>query len=75
LWGDFYRWYFCSVLPRIGGVISGERSAYSYLPKSVARFFHPRELAALMTSVGYQSVDYRVWTFGTLALHTGVRAE
>jgi len=75
LWGDFYRWYFCSVLPRIGGVISGERSAYSYLPKSVARFFHPRELAALMTSVGYQSVAYRVWTFGTLALHTGVRAE
>ena len=75
LWGDFYRWYFCSVLPRIGGVISGERSAYSYLPKSVARFFRPRELAALMTSVGYQSVDYRVWTFGTVALHTGVRAE
>jgi demethylmenaquinone methyltransferase/2-methoxy-6-polyprenyl-1,4-benzoquinol methylase len=75
LWGDFYRWYFCSVLPRIGGLISGERSAYSYLPKSVARFFRPRELAALMTSVGYQSVDYRVWTFGTVALHTGVRAE
>jgi demethylmenaquinone methyltransferase/2-methoxy-6-polyprenyl-1,4-benzoquinol methylase len=75
LWGDFYRWYFCSVLPRIGGLISGERSAYSYLPKSVARFFRPRELAALMTSVGYQSVDYRVWTLGTVALHTGVRAE
>jgi demethylmenaquinone methyltransferase/2-methoxy-6-polyprenyl-1,4-benzoquinol methylase len=75
LWGDFYRWYFCSVLPRIGGLISGERSAYSYLPKSVARFFRPRELAALMTSVGYQSVDYRVWTLGTVALHTAVRAE
>lgn len=75
LWGDFYRWYFCSVLPRIGGLISGERSAYSYLPKSVARFFRPRELAALMTSLGYQSVDYRVWTLGTVALHTAVRAE
>jgi len=75
LWGDFYRWYFCSVLPRIGGLISGERSAYSYLPRSVARFFRPRELAALMTTVGYQSVDYRAWTLGTVALHTGVRAE
>jgi demethylmenaquinone methyltransferase/2-methoxy-6-polyprenyl-1,4-benzoquinol methylase len=75
LWGDFYRWYFCSVLPRIGGLISGERSAYSYLPKSVARFFRPRELAALMTTVGYQSVEYRVWTLGTVALHTAVRAE
>jgi len=73
LWGDFYRWYFCGVLPRIGGLISGQRSAYSYLPKSVARFFRPPELAALLTSVGFQSVEYRVWTFGTVALHTAVR--
>jgi demethylmenaquinone methyltransferase/2-methoxy-6-polyprenyl-1,4-benzoquinol methylase len=72
LWGDFYRWYFCSVLPRIGGLISGERSAYSYLPKSVARFFRPSELAALLSAVGYQSVDYRLWTLGTVALHTAV---
>jgi len=75
LWGDFYRWYFCSVLPRIGGLISGERSAYTYLPKSVARFFRPPELAALMNAVGYQSVDYRVWTIGTVALHTALRAR
>ena len=70
LLGDFYRWYFCKVLPRIGGLISGDRSAYTYLPKSVARFFRPPELAALMTSVGYQSVSYRLWTFATVALHT-----
>jgi demethylmenaquinone methyltransferase/2-methoxy-6-polyprenyl-1,4-benzoquinol methylase len=75
LWGDFYRWYFCSVLPRIGGLISGERSAYSYLPKSVARFFRPSELAALLSAVGYQSVDYRLWTLGTVALHTAVRLK
>jgi demethylmenaquinone methyltransferase / 2-methoxy-6-polyprenyl-1,4-benzoquinol methylase len=75
LFGDLYRWYFCSVLPRIGGWISGERSAYTYLPKSVARFFRPRELAALMSAVGYESVDFRVWTLGTVALHTATRAK
>ena len=75
LWGDFYRWYFCKVLPKIGGLISGERSAYNYLPKSVARFFRPAELAALLTAIGYKSVDYRVWTLGTVALHTAVRAK
>ncbi len=75
LLGDFYRWYFCKVLPRIGGLISGDRSAYTYLPKSVARFFRPPELATLLSAVGYHSVDYRVWTFGTVALHTAVRAE
>jgi demethylmenaquinone methyltransferase / 2-methoxy-6-polyprenyl-1,4-benzoquinol methylase len=71
--GNLYRWYFCEVLPKIGGLISGEPAAYSYLPKSVARFFRPPELASLMTAVGYQSVDYRVWTLGTVALHTAIR--
>jgi demethylmenaquinone methyltransferase/2-methoxy-6-polyprenyl-1,4-benzoquinol methylase len=75
MWGDLYRWYFCKVLPKIGGLISGQQSAYTYLPKSVARFFRPPELAALLCAVGYQSVDYRVWTFGTVALHTALRAK
>src|SRR5437588_883274 len=73
--GDFYRWYFCKVLPRIGGLISGDRSAYTYLPRSVARFFRPPELAALMSAVGYRFVDYRVWTLGSVALHTGLQAD
>ncbi len=68
--GDFYRWYFRKILPRIGGLLSGDRSAYTYLPTSVSRFFRPAELASLMTTVGYHTVDYRVWTFGTVALHT-----
>ncbi|HYU21802.1 MAG TPA: bifunctional demethylmenaquinone methyltransferase/2-methoxy-6-polyprenyl-1,4-benzoquinol methylase UbiE [Candidatus Dormibacteraeota bacterium] len=73
LLGGFYRWYFSKVLPRIGGLISGDRSAYTYLPKSVARFFRPPELAALMSAAGYQSVDYRAWTLGAVALHTAIR--
>jgi demethylmenaquinone methyltransferase / 2-methoxy-6-polyprenyl-1,4-benzoquinol methylase len=71
--GDLYRWYFTSVLPRIGWLISGHQSAYTYLPKSVAHFFRPHELAALMSSVGYQSVEFWEWTMRTVALHTGVR--
>lgn len=73
--GGLYRWYFRSVLPCIGGIISGNRAAYSYLPKSVSRFFRPPELAALFRSVGYQSVEFRTWTLGTVALHTGVRPK
>jgi demethylmenaquinone methyltransferase/2-methoxy-6-polyprenyl-1,4-benzoquinol methylase len=75
LLGDFYRWYFCKVLPKIGGLISGEQAAYKYLPNSVARFFRPPELAGLMTAVGYNSVDYRVWTLGTVALHAAIRPK
>jgi demethylmenaquinone methyltransferase/2-methoxy-6-polyprenyl-1,4-benzoquinol methylase len=75
LLGDFYRWYFCKVLPKIGGLVSGHPTAYSYLPKSVTRFFRPAELASLVQAVGYQSVEYRVWTLGAVALHTGRRAK
>src|SRR5204862_162655 len=71
--GDLYRWYFTRVLPRIGWLISGHRSAYTYLPKSVSRFFRPLELAAVLGRVGYQSVEVREWTMGTVALHTATR--
>jgi demethylmenaquinone methyltransferase / 2-methoxy-6-polyprenyl-1,4-benzoquinol methylase len=73
--GSLYRWYFRNILPQIGGLISGDRSAYSYLPRSVARFFRPAELAALMDTVGYRSVSYSVWALGTVALHTAVRSR
>jgi demethylmenaquinone methyltransferase / 2-methoxy-6-polyprenyl-1,4-benzoquinol methylase len=73
LMGDLYRWYFRNVLPRIGAFLSGDAKAYSYLPASVSRFFRPAELAALMTTVGYQAAEYKVWTLGTVALHLGVR--
>jgi demethylmenaquinone methyltransferase/2-methoxy-6-polyprenyl-1,4-benzoquinol methylase len=73
--GKVFRWYCRNVLPRIGGLISGDSSAYTYLPKSVARFFRPPELASLMSSVGYQSVAYKSWTFGTVALHTAQRPD
>jgi demethylmenaquinone methyltransferase/2-methoxy-6-polyprenyl-1,4-benzoquinol methylase len=71
--GNVYRWYFRSVLPRIGGWLSGDPAAYTYLPKSVSRFLRPTELASLMSAVGYQSVAFKVWTFGTVALHTALR--
>ena len=70
--GDLYRWYFREVLPRIGAMISGDKAAYAYLPKSVARFFQPAELTELMGRCGYDGVNARAWTGGTVALHTGM---
>jgi len=69
--GDLYRWYFRAILPRIGGLISGDKAAYRYLPKSVARFFQPAELRELMLGNGFEPVEARVWSGGTVALHTG----
>jgi demethylmenaquinone methyltransferase/2-methoxy-6-polyprenyl-1,4-benzoquinol methylase len=73
LLGDLYRWYFRSVLPRIGAWLSGDPAAYTYLPKSVSRFFRPPELASLMAAVSYESIVFKVWTFGTVALHIAAK--
>ncbi len=66
-----YRFYFRRILPVAGGVISGNASAYAYLPKSVAKFPLPRELAALMGKTGFTEVQYESWNFGSVVLHTG----
>jgi demethylmenaquinone methyltransferase / 2-methoxy-6-polyprenyl-1,4-benzoquinol methylase len=71
--GDLYRWYFRRVLPRLGGLISGDRAAYSYLPSSVAKFLRPEELTEFMKHNGFDKVEARVWTGGTVALHTGMK--
>jgi demethylmenaquinone methyltransferase/2-methoxy-6-polyprenyl-1,4-benzoquinol methylase len=71
--GDLYRWYCRTVLPKIGGLLSGNPNAYKYLPASVARFFHPDELATLMGKVGFAAVNYQLWTLGSVALHTGLK--
>ena len=73
LFGDFYRWYFRKILPKVGGAISGDAAAYKYLPSSVARFFRPEELCELMRGVGFKNVEAAVWTGGTVALHTGLK--
>jgi demethylmenaquinone methyltransferase/2-methoxy-6-polyprenyl-1,4-benzoquinol methylase len=71
--GSTYRFYCQKVLPAIGGVISGDAAAYAYLPKSVARFFRPDELATLMKSVGYQGIRYNLMMLQSVALHLGLK--
>jgi demethylmenaquinone methyltransferase / 2-methoxy-6-polyprenyl-1,4-benzoquinol methylase len=65
-----YRFYFESVLPRIGGAISGSRKAYAYLPQSVARFPRPDDLAAAMQRAGFRDAHFERWSLGIVALHS-----
>ena len=72
--GDAYRFYTRTVLPKVGGWISGDSDAYAYLPKSVARFFRPDEFAGLLKQAGYDQVRFHLMTLGSVALHLGVRS-
>ena len=54
-------------------LLSGDREAYRYLPRSVAAFPPAAELAALMGSAGLGDVSYRLLGGGTVALHSGTK--
>ncbi len=67
-----YQFYFHSVLPAIGRIVSGHKTAYSYLPKSVAHFPVEEELASRMTAAGFRDVTWTPLSFGIAAIHVGV---
>jgi demethylmenaquinone methyltransferase / 2-methoxy-6-polyprenyl-1,4-benzoquinol methylase len=74
LLGQVYGLYFRSILPFIGGLISGRPEAYRYLPESVIAFPKPEILADLMKSVGFET-RYRVLTGGLAAIHVGIKGN
>lgn len=67
--------YFTKVLPLMGGLISGSRSAYSYLPASVQKFPDQQQLVLLMQRAGFEQVEFENLTGGIAALHMGRRPE
>ena len=72
--GRAFGLYFSRVVPLIGGILSGDRDAYAYLPASVEGFPDTRSLAAMMANAGLIGVKWRLFGGGTVALHVGVRA-
>jgi demethylmenaquinone methyltransferase / 2-methoxy-6-polyprenyl-1,4-benzoquinol methylase len=63
--------YFTRILPIMGGVVSGSRSAYTYLPDSVMKFPNQQELAAMIEQSGLEQVSFENLTGGIAALHLG----
>lgn len=70
-----FNFYFNRILPRIGGVVSGSRGAYEYLPDSVSKFPDQKRLVEMMREVGFESVDYTNLTGGIAAIHLGTRSN
>ena len=66
-----YDIYFRHILPLIGGLISGNRAAYRYLPESVYAFPRPETFCAMMERAGFRSVRHRNFTFGLCRLFIG----
>ena len=73
LFGPVFRAYFRGLVPLVGGLVAGDRAAYTYLPDSVRAFPTADELAELMRQAGLRDVQYRLLALGTVALHLGVK--
>ena len=61
------------VIPLLGGLISGFKDAYNYLPDSTEGFVTAEELTARMAAVGFKRINFERYMFGTIAIHWGVK--
>lgn len=68
-----YPIYFQQILPRIGGFVSGDRGAYTYLPESVFHFASVENYQEIMRKVGLVSVNARSLTGGVASILSGIK--
>jgi demethylmenaquinone methyltransferase/2-methoxy-6-polyprenyl-1,4-benzoquinol methylase len=68
-----FNLYFYRLVPLLGGWITGQRSAYTYLPHSLSAFLNPDEIAGVMSRTGWREVGYKRLMLGTVAVHVGTR--
>lgn len=71
---QLYGFYFKNILPRLGGAISGDKSAYEYLPNSVLFFPQGEEFLELMSCVGFTDLSQKRLTFGISTIYVGAKA-
>lgn len=67
----FYKLYFLKILPAVGGLVSGERGAYEYLPASVISFPPPEQFIQMMKEAGFNTVEHTPLTFGICRMYVG----
>lgn len=68
-----YNFYLNKVLPKIAGLVSGDKEAYEYLASSIAKFYEPEELLAMMKVAGFSRQYCRPLTMGIVTLYIGVK--
>ncbi len=66
-----YSLYLNKILPFVAGLVSGDKEAYQYLASSIAAFYEPEELLAMMRQAGFTSVRRKPLTFGIVSIYIG----
>ena len=70
-----FNLYFLNILPAVGGLISGDRAAYRYLPASVQRFPRPEVFKTMMAECGFCRVEDYAFSSGICRMFVALRPE
>ena len=68
-----YHWYLGSVVPTLGGLVSGDRDSYQYLNDSIRQFPAQERLASELKAAGFAEVGWHDLTAGIVAVHVAVK--
>ena len=68
-----YNFYLNRVLPKIAGLVSGDKEAYEYLASSIAKFYEPEVLLSMMKDAGFSRQYCRPLTMGIVTLYIGIK--
>jgi demethylmenaquinone methyltransferase/2-methoxy-6-polyprenyl-1,4-benzoquinol methylase len=63
------------VIPLVGGLFSGFKDAYNYLPDSTEEFVTAKEMVVRMAAVGFKKINFEILMFGTIAIHWGEKTR
>jgi demethylmenaquinone methyltransferase / 2-methoxy-6-polyprenyl-1,4-benzoquinol methylase len=69
--GGAYRLYLRTLLPAVGGALSGQPGAYRYLSETVDSYRTPQELQAMAVEAGWSQVSYKGLAMGTVGVVAG----
>jgi demethylmenaquinone methyltransferase/2-methoxy-6-polyprenyl-1,4-benzoquinol methylase len=70
-----YLVYLRSVVPLLGALLSGNRSAYRYLNESIEAFHHPDDFCRLMAKAGFTEVSATPLTWGVASIYHGRKSD
>ena len=69
----FYDLYTLHIIPAIGSFKSGDKSAYRYLPQSIAAVPQGDDMLQLMRNAGLHNATFKRLTFGTCTIYIAVK--
>jgi len=72
---QFYHIYFRYILPGLGSIVSGNQSAYTYLPESVGEFPAGESFLKILEKVGFKNGQCIPLTFGIASIYIAVKPK